>query len=150
MVTKATVEKIISNEEISVNIPAYDIVEEGTDEEELSSSQVARISCPPGFIPDFTVGDTVFVCIEDNDLGEPVVMGKLLLDGCSEDSVGSSRATLSKLKVTGATKLSKDTNIGEVTDKHILCLKDARSNIQEQLDTQLSYKKNYWRNLQTN
>ena len=138
MVTKATVEKILSNEELSVKIHAYDIVEEGPDDDELSSTQVARISCPSGFIPDFKVGDTVFVCIEDNDLGEPVVMGKLLLDKCKEDTVGTSRATLSKLKVIGSTELSATTKIGEVTDKQIQYLKGAKSNLQDQLDAQLA------------
>ncbi len=139
MVTKAKVEKIISNEELSVKIHAYDIVEEGSDEADLPSSQVARISCPSGFIPDFKVGDTVFVCLEDNDLGEPVVIGKLLLDRCKEDNVGTSRATLSKLKVTGSTELCATTKIGDVTPENIECLKGARTNLQNQIDSQLSY-----------
>lgn len=147
MVTKAKVEKIISNEELSVKIHAYDIVEEGPNEDDLSSSQVARISCPSGFIPDFKVGDTVFVCIEDNDLGEPVVIGKLLLDNCKEDNVGTSRAALSKLKVTGSTELGATTNIGDVTSKNIECLKGARTNIQDQIDSQLSYEVSLLNNL---
>ena len=138
MVTKATVEKIISNEELGVRIHAYDIVEEGPDDEELSSTQVARISSVAGFIPDFAVGDTVYICIEDNDLGEPVVMGKLLLDRCSESTVGTSRATLSKLTVKESVKLCRNTSIGNVTADNISYLKGASSNIQSQLNTQLS------------
>ena len=138
MVTKATVQKVLSNEALRVKIHAYDMVEEGPDEDNLASTQVARINCPPGFIPDFKVGDTVYICIGDNDLNDPIVMGKLLLDKCKESTVGTSRATLSKLFVTGSAELGANTKIGDVTAKNIECIKGARSNLQDQLDTQLS------------
>jgi hypothetical protein len=134
MVTRATVDKIISKEELSVIIHAYDIVEEGPDDSELSSTQTARISCPPGLIPEFKVGDIVFVCIEDNDLGVPVVMGKLILDDCSEENIGKSNAYLNTLNVSGSAKLSSSTSIGEVTQENIKCLKGVNKNIQDQLD----------------
>lgn len=140
MVTTAKVLSVISNEEVKVQIDAYDEYEDdpNTSEDDLSNTHTARVSSVPGFIPDFKVGDIVFVCIKDNRLDEPIVMGKHLLDECKENTVGTSRATLSKLVVNDAVRLCEDTEIGDVKKEQISYLKGAKSNIQAQLDTQLN------------
>jgi hypothetical protein len=135
MVTRAIVDEVISNEELRVSIAAYGEVIEEDGEPDLSTSQIARINSVPGFVPNFKKGDSVFVCIEDNDLGKPIVMGKLLTNNCDINSVGISNAKLSSLIVVGSTTLGSDTHIGEVSSEHIKCLSGATSNIQKNLDS---------------
>lgn len=142
MVTKAIVKKKLSDEEVRVYIPMYNGVEEEDGEKDLSNTQTARIISVSGIIPDLRAGDTVYVCIEDNNLGDPIVMGKLLLDGCNDNTVGTARATLSKLVVTSTTKLSEDTSIGNVSNDNIRTLEGARSKLQGQLDSQLNQRIN--------
>ena len=149
MVTKATVKKKLSDEEVRVYIPMYEGVEEEDGEKDLSNTQTARIISVSGIIPDLYEGDTVYVCIEDNNLGDPIVMGKLLLDGCTEKTVGTSRATFSKLVVKNEATLCSNTSIGDVTSKNISYLKGVRSNIQNQFDTIVSQRDKLFETLST-
>lgn len=132
MVTKAEVRAVRNNKnEIDLYIPIYDGYEESPDESQLSSRYHATICTPPGISPAYQVGDIVFICIEDVDLSEPVIMGLLYP---SNNEKTTSNANFSSLMVQVNTKLPADTSIGEVTKENIKCLEKVSSNIQEQFN----------------
>ena len=138
MVTKAIVKAVRNNKnEIDLYIPVYDDYEESPGEKELSPRYHATICTPPGICPNYQVNDTVFICIEDVNLSEPVIMG-LLYPANNKDTL--SDATFSSLVVNVNTTLSSDTSIGKVTKDNIKCLEKARTNIQDQLDTNTNQK----------
>ena len=138
MVTKALVKAVRSNRnEIDLYIPVYDSYEEDPNEKELSSRYHATICTPPGICPNYQVGDTVFICIEDANLSEPVIMG-LLYPATNKKT--SSDASFSSLIVSVNTKLSSDTSIGNVSKDNIKCLEKVNKNIQEQFDTNTKQK----------
>ena len=96
---------------------------------------IARICTVPGCSPNFAVGDTVLICIEDNNLSTTMIMGRLIPD---DESLGTSNATFQNLTVEKDTVLAKNTTIGEVTAENIEQLIGANYNIQAQFDTNLS------------
>jgi hypothetical protein len=101
--------------------------------EDFSHTIDARVAMSPGVTPAYKNGDMVYVCIEDNRLDVPVIMGALECDALKSVS----DASLSSLTVSGNTKLSSDTSIGVVTKENIACLENVKSNIQSQFDTNI-------------
>lgn len=138
MVTKAEIKAIRNNKnEIDLYIPVYNDYVESPGEKELSARHHATICTPPGICPNYQVGDVVFICIEDVDLSEPVIMG-LLYPSKNKNTV--SDATFSSLTVKSNTVLSEDTSIGKVTKANIKCLERVSSNIQDQFETNIKEK----------
>lgn len=120
MVTKAIIEGIISDYEVTVSIPLL----------ETTSSEALICTLPQGrFIP--KIGDVVFVAFEDYDIGRPVVIGCLFKESgnISEESLN-----LADLNVSSTTKLSKQTTIGEVKYTELQCLKGLTDNLQYTID----------------
>ena len=113
-------------------IAYYDYIQNGG-KEALNHTIDARVAMSSGITPAYKKGDKVYVCIEDNRLDVPVIMGALKCDALKSVS----DASLSSLTVSGNTKLSADTSIGKVTKEHIACLENVKSNIQEQFDTNI-------------
>lgn len=110
----------------------YDYLQNGGDED-ISHTIDARVAMSPGVKPAYKNGDMVYVCIEDNRLDIPVIMGAFQCDKLKSVS----DASFSSLSVSGNTKLSADTAIGEVTKENIACLQNVKSNIQSQFDTNI-------------
>lgn len=132
MVTRAIVKKIdSSNNSLVVQVPKFGLIEEGSGEEEVNELPTARIATTPGCSPNYKVGDTVFICIEDTDLSSPVVMGIFIPNN---GEVRTSDAKFDSLEVIVNTKLSEDTSIGKVTKDEIKCLEKVNENIQQQFD----------------
>ena len=144
MVTRAEIVEMADSKgaEWSVNIRAYDGIEDVPNVEEPSPYQSARVCTIPGFVPEFNSDIPVFVCIEDNNLSQPIIMGNLILNNYDNENVGvgTAKAYLSKLTVTGATTLSSETSIGDVTSNQLGCLVGVNSNIQNQFNTNIAQK----------
>ena len=139
MVTKGKILEIISDKEVKIEVPAFGLIEEMEGESEVNEMPVARICTVPGCLPNFAVGDVILICIEDNDLSAPMIMGRLIPD---DESLGTSNATFQTLAVEKDTTLSKDTTIGDVTPENISYLEGVTSHIQAQFDTNTTQKIN--------
>lgn len=138
MVTKAIVKAIRSSDnEVDLYIPIYDGYKPTPNSSTLTTNYNANICTLPGVTPNYQVGDVVYICIEDNNLQEPVIMG-LLYPTKNVKTVSDGK--FSSLCVTVNTKLSADTTIGEVTAENIKCLSNVNKNIQTQFDQNLSEK----------
>lgn len=140
MVTRAKILEIISDEEVKIEVPAFGLIEEMEGEDDVNSMPHARICTVPGCYPNFKSGDVVLICIEDNDLSTPMIMGRLIPD---DGSLGTSNATLQNLTVEKDSVLAKNTTIGDVTAENIEQLIGANYNIQGQLDTNMSQKTDF-------
>mgnify|MGYP003295047062 CR=1 FL=1 len=135
MVTRAKILEIISDMEIKIEVPAFGLIEELEGEEEVNEMPTARICTVPGCYPNFEEGDIILICIEDNDLSNPMIMGRLIPD---DGSLGTSNGTFQNLTVEKDTVLAKETTIGEVTSGNIEQLYGANYNLQGQLDTNIA------------
>ena len=140
MVTKAIVKGKTNDNKLSVFIPTiYDYNSSNNpNEEDYLTNATASISVVPGCDPHYKDGDTVLVCIEDNDLSKVIIMGRLIT---AEDKGSTTDFKISELTVSNIAKLPEDTSIGpDVTKENIKCLAKVRSNIQEQFDLNTNQK----------
>jgi hypothetical protein len=81
----------------------------------------------PGFNVGYQYGDIVIVGFIDDNLQYPVILGKLYKpENIKNDD--KSGINLQTLSVSSSTKLSGDTEIGEVNYKYLLALKDIVDN----------------------
>lgn len=113
MVTSGIIKSKVDNHKYKVLLPRYEDIEEGPGESDVSSYQMAVVCSHPGCEVDYVVGEAVFVCILDNDLSTPVIMGRL--EGASTPS-GVSGHTLSDLVVGSSATLPATTSIGDFGD----------------------------------
>lgn len=137
MVTQAIIREVSSETEVKIEVPMFGLIEEGEGEEQVNEFPIARISTTPGCSPNYKIGDTVLICIKDNDLNSPIIMGRFIPD---DKTIGTSNAEFDTLKVNKDTTLSKNTTIGEVKPEHIEQLVGVTHNIQLQFDTNTNQK----------
>lgn len=137
MVTRARIIKVISEKEVQIEVPMFGLIEEGEGEEQVNELPNARICTTPGCSPNYKKDDIVLICIEDNDLSNPMIMGRLIPD---DKTIGTSNAEFDTLEVNKDTTLSKNTTIGEVKPEHIEQLVGVTHNIQLQFDTNTNQK----------
>ena len=137
MVTRAIIKRVISEKEVQVEVPMFGLIEEGEGEEQVNELPVARISTTPGCCPNFKQNDVVLICIEDNDLNNPMVMGRLIPE---DKSIGTSNGVFETFKVNKDATLSRNTTIGKVSADSLSCMEGVTSNVQTQFNTNLSQK----------
>lgn len=131
MITRARVHKVVSDTEVVLEIPLYELIYRDGYESMPNELPIAKIASPPGCSPKYKVGDVVFVCIENDSLSNPVVVGSLVGD---RRSSSTSDMALDSLAVKVNTNLSEDTSIGEVTKDNIKCLLGLGENVQKKFD----------------
>lgn len=111
MLIKAFIESNEINNQYKIRIPKYHKLSGTPGATPDSDLPIASVCYLPGIIPNYAVGDIVFVDFENNDLSFPVILGKLLCDeNNAEESI--SDITTRSLKVEVDTKLSEDIKIG--------------------------------------
>ena len=139
MITKAIIEKIVSNRSYQVRIPIFDKVQSAS----LSNNslQTAYVSSQLNNGMNLSIGDIVFVDFEDNSYFNPVIVGILY----SQDNTKSiPDVEFNSLKVSNNAAFSKDTYMGDsITYENIVCLKNSEKNIQLQLDELLNSLEEY-------
>lgn len=132
MITKAIIEKVLSNYKVKIRIPVINQIKtapNATATDDLYSSIVCTI--PSISIP-LEVGDVVIVGFEDNSFKKPIILGYLYREEAISKHVDFN---LSNLIVDGTTNLSKSTYIGDITPTEISYLAGINTNIQSQLNT---------------
>ena len=116
MITKAIIEKVISDYEVKVRIPLLDSTtafKQSVDIDGLSSATIC-ISPKSRFIP--AVGDVVFVAFEDNDAGKPVIIGCLQKE---TGNISSLDLNVESLNASSSINLSNNTTIGDLSYEKI-------------------------------
>lgn len=130
MVTKAYVKGVTSKGEVKVLIPAITGYEELEGEKELEDMQTGWVCTTPGCVPKYKANDVVYICIEDNNLSNPVIMGTL---DTGKTPTIQTDAFFSSLTVETNAKLPKDTSIGkDVTSSNLQNLKGLSFNVQNE------------------
>ena len=123
MITKAIIEKVISDYEVKVRIPLLDSTtafKQSVDIDGLSSATIC-ISPKSRFIP--AVGDVVFVAFEDNDAGKPVIIGCLQKE---TGNISSLDLNVESLNASSSINLSNNTTIGDLSYEKINSLFDIK------------------------
>lgn len=123
MITKAIIEKVISDYEVKVRIPLLDSTtafKQSVDIDGLSSATIC-ISPKSRFIP--AVGDIVFVAFEDNDAGKPVIIGCLQKE---TGNISSLDLNVESLNASSSINLSNNTTIGDLSYEKINSLFDIK------------------------
>ena len=117
MIQQGIIKELIPNENCAlVRIPIY----ETSQGEEAIFNCV--LSCIPGIINGYQVGDIVIVGFENDQLDLPIVLSKLYL-GVSREENSYTSMNVDNLNVSGRTTLNEDFSVGEVTYKDLLSLK---------------------------
>mgnify|MGYP002711201717 CR=1 FL=1 len=138
MVTKGIVEEIINIYQAKVRLPVYDgfvDTKNATPSNELTIASICNI---PNIYNTIAVGDIVYVAFEDNDLGNPVILGQLYkeeMNTLADIKVNS--ANINQLTINKNASLPQNTSIGSISSKEIAALSGIKDNIQNQIDTNL-------------
>lgn len=77
MVNKAIIEEVITPYKVKVRIPQYHQIKGSPNATPTEDLPEAAISCPPGIIPAYRIGDVVYVDYELDQLDKPVITGSL-------------------------------------------------------------------------
>lgn len=138
MVTKGIVEEIINVYQAKVRLPVYDgfaDTKNATPSDELTIASICNI---PNIYNTIAVGDIVYVAFEDNDLGNPVILGQLYKEEMNTlADLKLNSANINQLTINKNTSLPQNTSIGSISSKEIAALSGIKDNIQNQLDNNL-------------
>lgn len=118
MILKGIISSYIDDEnKVKIRIPRYHRPVGTAGYTPLESLPSATIISPPGIKPQYIPGDIVYVDFEDDDLSKPCILGKL---NYSQDVINSvSNIFVGDLIVQNNTKLSTDSNIGDINYKDL-------------------------------
>ena len=108
MITKAEVQRKQGNNKYLVRIPLFEWA--GEKQEFI---EPATVCYSPGAVPAYKTGDIVFVSFENNNIGKPVIIGKLYIgdEDSKKDSVAIQGATLA---IKTKAELPSDLKIGNI------------------------------------
>ena len=138
MVTKGIIEEIINIYQAKVRLPVYDgfaDTKNATPSNELTIASICNI---PNIYNTIAVGDIVYVAFEDNDLGNPVILGQLYKEEMNTlADIKLNSANINQLTVNKNASLPQNTSIGSISSKEIAALSGIKDNIQNQIDINL-------------
>lgn len=129
MVTKGYISNIIDKYKVNVRCPIYDKLKASSLNNEPTEFTICSQT---GVYENVSVGDTVFVSFENNDIGNGVILGYLVQDVEQKSHVG---LQLLSISVDNSIKLPKQTSIGDITWFDISNLSGIKSNISEQIES---------------
>lgn len=113
MITKAIIESTNINNQYKIRIPKYHKLSGVTEASSYEQLPLASVCYFPGIIPNYAIGDVVYIDFENGDLSYPVILGKLLCDNNNlENSICD--VTVRSLNVKVDSTLSTDTKIGNL------------------------------------
>lgn len=132
MITKGIVvgKSTSDNNKYIVRLPIFNSLAgtpQSTPDDELNEAILCSI---PNIRNVVNTGDVVIVGFEDNDMGRPIILGRLFL---SEQDVKCG-LDLDSLSVASNCNLPASTTIGNVNKDNIACLEDCTLNIARTLN----------------
>lgn len=131
MITKAYIIDIIDKYRVRVRIPIFNKSYSSPSSTPTDSLSVATICTLPGVVPNYKVGDVVYVGFEEDIISKPVVLGILCYLGMDKSS---SDATFNSMSVGSVATLPQQTSVGNISPKELDTLKGVRGSIQNQID----------------
>ena len=131
MLALGIVERMNSKYSVKVRIPILHKANGDVNATPTDMLPDATIATFSRSLPNYNVGTVVVVGFDRNDLTSPIVLGELCTDKES-DLLPDVKA--GSLKVFNNAVLPEETTIGVVSGSNIQTLKNARVNIQDQLD----------------
>ena len=131
MITKAYIIDVINKYQARVRIPIYNKSYSSPTATPTDDLAIATICTLPGVIPNYKVGDVVYVAFEENIISKPVILG--ILCHLNMDK-SSSDATFSNVEVGSSATLPLQTSVGNVSPTELNTLKGVRGSIQNQID----------------
>ena len=112
MITKAIIEKKLSEFEYKVRIPLFDRIETSPQHTPFSQLSVAAACTARGMNNNLMQGDIVFVGFEDNSASKPIIIGQLYREALlQQDNLFLNAEGIS---VSGQANLPISTRIGDI------------------------------------
>lgn len=149
MICKGKVLSRQSDYVVKVNIPSIHGPDPDIKHASNGIPDTTAICVSPGVFPKLQVGDTVIVGFEDDNTGQPVVLGVVFSSDIKEPNTGVD-AVFDSLNVTVNSKLPENTSIGKVTSANIKCLQGLKENVQEKFgkyDSVVEAHNKYFKNI---
>lgn len=133
MVTKAIIEKVISDYEVKVRIPIFESAVDLSSQSDTMLLNTAIICTMPRctFVP--KVGDVVIVTFEDHDPGKPIILGCLQRSNVADMS--DLIIDLTGDNTLSSAKLNQATSISDIRYAELATLKNVTTNLQAQLNS---------------
>lgn len=138
MITKGIIiERIQDSNKYLVRIPIFESFSNSTEKENLTNAAIfeATLCYAPGNTDGIVPNDVVYIGFENNDLGQPIILGKLFLG--SENSP-TSHQNVSTLVVNGSTVLNGHVKINGIdfsmVDEHDQAITDLFGMAEDQDD----------------
>ena len=132
MLTRAIVERVLSEYTYKVRIPIFDRIQGDAEHTDFANLREAVACVPKGINNSINEGDIVFVMFENNSMTDLVIIGQLYREAITNmpDSAINCRA----LNVSEKVQLPKDIMIGEIDYSKLFMLANLTSDVQAQLD----------------
>lgn len=133
MITRAIIEQKINEYQYRVRIPIFDKSASAPLSTNLKDLCIAVASMPKGIYNSLQEGDVVLVGFEDNDAGNPVILGHLYREALN--NIQSSPTIIADvLQVNNQTNLPTNTTIGIIDYNSLFSLDGIKENVQAQID----------------
>lgn len=133
MITRAIIEQKINEYQYRVRIPIFDKSASAPLSTNLKDLCIAVASMPKGVYNSLQEGDVVLVGFEDNDAGNPVILGHLYREALN--NIQSFPTIIADvLQVNNQVNLPTNTTIGTIDYNSLFSLDGIKENIQSQID----------------
>lgn len=109
---------LVVDNKFKIYIPIFRRAGEPKNSKLGASTTYATLCYNPGAENGYRVGDIVYVAFENNQIGEPVIIGKLFLNK-TQDSENSTYLIGDELNVSKKATLPLNTTIGDITGEQL-------------------------------
>ena len=112
---------LITDNKFKIYIPLFRRAGESKDSKLSASTMYATLMYNPGSENGYKVGDIVYISFENNQMGSPVILGKLYLNN-SNDSFNPSYLVGDSLNINKTAHLPLSTKIGDISGDDLTAL----------------------------
>lgn len=109
---------LVVDNKFKIYIPIFRRAGEPENSKLSASTTYATLCYNPGAENGYRVGDIVYVAFENNQIGEPVIIGKLFLNK-TQDSENSTYLIGDELNISNKARLPLDTMIGDIKGEEL-------------------------------
>lgn len=109
---------LVVDNKFKIYIPIFCRAGEQKDSNLGACTTYATLCYNPGAENGYRVGDIVYVAFENNQIGEPVIIGKLFLNK-TQDSENSTYLIGDELNISKKATLPSNTTIGDITGEQL-------------------------------
>ncbi len=110
--------ELVVDNKFKIYIPIFRRAGEPIDNPLSASTMYATLCYNPGAENGYRVGDVVYISFENNQMGEPIILGKLFLNN-SQESLNTTYLVGDELNISNTAKLPINTTIGDRSGEDI-------------------------------